>query len=399
MAIEKTKNGKYKVTVYMGVGASRFVATFDKKIDAIASESEARIRKEKGEAKAKSKDYTFEEVYKEWWDDHYLIYDGLENITLSRTKDLFRLHILPHLGKVKVKKITLKQLEKLQILWAFGDQKKNIKPYTNFKQCISYTNMVMKYALKHSYIHKNPLDLLDMPTNRKLEQEQAERREEQYYDVNLVQTIQTLIKADCCLQTYTLFTLLYSIGAGKGEVKPLIWKDIDFEKNEISLTHKLVKNEATKKFERVPGGKNKFRPRVIPITDSIVSLLKEWKKIQAVVLKQLNIEQTPEQFLFTYVNRYGEVNLPLHPDWLNDRLNKITEKYNLPSMNPHGLRHTFVSDLKNGGVPDWNIKPLVGHAPDSKETDTTYGHINKRGQKRNVEAIHSLENIRNESLE
>jgi len=174
-----------------------------------------------------------------------------------------------------------------------------------------------------------------------------------------------MIKAECCLQTYTIFTLMYYLGAGKGEVRPLVWGDISFEEKTIALTHKLIKNMKTKKFEHVQGGKNVYRPRIVPITDAVVTLLQDWKEIQAIMLELQGLEQTPEQFLFTYVNRQGEINLPIHPDWLNDRLKLVTAKYNLPNITPHGLRHTFVSDLLNEGVSEWNIKSLVGHAPDS----------------------------------
>jgi len=397
MAIKEMANGKFKVNVYMGADAPRFVDYADTKAEAQIIENEAKGRKLRGETKERKKDYTFEEVYKQWWENDYTVYGGLQGETLVNTEKIVRLHVLPHLGKKKIRKISLKDLEQLQILWAFGKPKEGIKPYVNFKICISYTRMIMKYAQKHGYIQINHFDLLERPVNRELNEARKQKRKEKYYSIELVETTQKLIKVECCFQTYTIFTLMYSLGAGKGEVRPLIWSDINFEEKTIALTHKLIKNMTTKKFERVEGGKNVYRPRVVPITNAVVDLLKEWKEIQALMLELQGIEQTPEQFLFTYTNQKGEINLPIHPDWLNDRLRLVTDKYNLPNITPHGLRHTFVSDLMNEGVSEWNIKSLVGHAPDSNMINEVYGHMTKRGQQENIKAVHTLEELRNDS--
>ena len=66
----------------------------------------------------------------------------------------------------------------------------------------------------------------------------------------------------------------------------------------------------------------------------------------------------------------------------------------IPNVTPHGLRHTFVSDLLNEGVNDWNIKALVGHAQTSNMIYEVYGHMTERGRKENIEAIHTLEDLR-----
>lgn len=72
----------------------------------------------------------------------------------------------------------------------------------------------------------------------------------------------------------------------------------------------------------------------------------------------------------------GEVNQPLHTDWLNNKLNQLEKKYGLPHIIPHGLRHTFVSELLNQGIDGLIIKSLVGHAETSNMIRNVYGHTN-----------------------
>ncbi|BDX49304.1 N-terminal phage integrase SAM-like domain-containing protein [Enterococcus faecalis] len=126
MAIQEMDNGKYKVNVYMGAGFSRFVSYADTKNEALIMEQEAKLQKLKGEVKKKKGDYTFEEVYKIWWQKKYIVTKHHEQSTLDRTESIFRLHILPYLGTKKIKAVSFDILESIQILWAFGDKEKKL---------------------------------------------------------------------------------------------------------------------------------------------------------------------------------------------------------------------------------------------------------------------------------
>lgn len=396
MAIKKMNNGKYKVNVYMGAGFSRFVAYADTKEEAMILEQEAKLQKLKGEFKKKKGDYTFKEVYEMWWKKKYIITKHHEQSTLDRTKSVFRLHILPYLGDKKIKHVSFDVLENLQILWAFGDEENKIKPYANFKVCVSYTKQVMRYALLKGYIATNPYELLEMPVNEALKRKKEQKRRKKYYSIEIVQESLQLMKKEHGFQNYVLLALTYYLGATKGEIYPLVWADIDFQKQRIALSHKLVKNKETGRYERVEGMKNGYRFRDVPINDTIANLLKEWQQKQSIELKQLGIKQTAQQFLFTYVNQKGDINQPLHTDWLNNKLNQLEKKYGLPHIIPHGLRHTFVSDLLNQGIDGLIIKSLVGHAETSNMIRDVYGHTNEQTK---IETIKRLEEYRQTNQE
>lgn len=385
-------NGKYKVNVYMGAGFSRFVAYADTKEEAMILEQEAKLQKLKGEFKKKKGDYTFKEVYEMWWKKKYIITKHHEQSTLDRTKSVFRLHILPYLGDKKIKHVSFDILENLQILWAFGDEENKIKPYANFKVCVSYTKQVMRYALLKGYIATNPYELLEMPVNESLKRKKEQKRRKKYYSIETVQESLQLMKKEHGFQNYVLLALAYYLGATKGEIYPLVWADIDFQKQRIAL----VKNKETGRYERVEGMKNGYRFRDVPSNDTIANLLKEWQQKQSIELKQLGIKQTAQQFLFTYVNQKGDINQPLHTDWLNNKLNQLEKKYGLPHIIPHGLRHTFVSDLLNQGIDGLIIKSLVGHAETSNMIRDVYRHTNEQTK---IETIKRLEEFRQANRE
>jgi protoheme ferro-lyase len=44
-------------------------------------------------------------------------------------------------------------------------------------------------------------------------------------------------------------------------------------------------------------------------------------------------------------------------------------------LNPHALRHNFVTIALRHGVPESSIKHQLGHAPDSRVMESTYAHL------------------------
>ncbi len=78
--------------------------------------------------------------------------------------------------------------------------------------------------------------------------------------------------------------------------------------------------------------------------------------MQAEQLLRLKIIQTSDQYLFTYSKPSGEVNCPVHADYLNCRINSIKRRHpELAHLSPHKLRHTYATIARQGGVNESNI--------------------------------------------
>lgn len=104
----------------------------------------------------------------------------------------------------------------------------------------------------------------------------------------------------------------------------------------------------------------------------------------------MNIEQTENQFFFSFTSPKHGVNQPLERDWLNRKVNKVEkveQVYNLPHVPPPGFRHTFISDSLNAGVNQFSLKGIVGHSPVSNVTEHNYGHVNAQAQKSVFETV------------
>ncbi|WP_258379237.1 tyrosine-type recombinase/integrase [Enterococcus plantarum] len=85
------------------------------------------------------------------------------------------------------------------------------------------------------------------------------------------------------------------------------------------------------------------------------------------------MKQTSDQFLFTYTDRKGNINVPVHIDYLNYRINSVKRRHqHLAHATPHKLRHTFSTLAYEGGASTEQISRALTHS----DTKTTEVYVN-----------------------
>ncbi|NQL66623.1 tyrosine-type recombinase/integrase [Streptococcus suis] len=82
--------------------------------------------------------------------------------------------------------------------------------------------------------------------------------------------------------------------------------------------------------------------------------------------------QTPEQYLFTYIDTKGNVNKPVHIDYLNYKMRSVENRHKLRHATPHMLRHTGATLAKQAGTSIEVISEALTHS----DTSTTKSYIN-----------------------
>ena len=79
----------------------------------------------------------------------------------------------------------------------------------------------------------------------------------------------------------------------------------------------------------------------------------------------------PEQFVFTYIDTRGNINKPLHADYLNNKMKSIRKRHKeLAHATPHKLRHTGATLAKQTGTSLEAISETLTHS--DKEITKTY---------------------------
>ena len=71
----------------------------------------------------------------------------------------------------------------------------------------------------------------------------------------------------------------------------------------------------------------------------------------------------PEQFVFTYIDTRGNINKPLHADYLNNKMKSIRKRHKeLAPATPHKLRLTGATLAKQAGISLEAISEALTHS-------------------------------------
>lgn len=384
MAIKKTKNGTYQLRLYipeevqskLGIGK-----LFEKRYKTRREAKEAKIKlsidienARLGKLNHKSiqkGDILFQDFYKNIWLEPYKAGQTTTTIkppskaTVFQTENIFRLHILPILGKFSIEHLNNNKQLILSILTPKANS------YANFKVIRSYVNSVFDWAEELEYIQSNKLrkTISRIKANKKILLKESKREEDLSLDKEelklWLQAFDTDLEEGLIdLKDYTLFYTTFFLSDRKSESYALQWKHVNFSTGEILI------EQALDRFGNVKSTKGN-KKTLFKAPTELMELLANWKVKQQEELKLFGLRQTQKQFVFTYNDRTNNINLPLHIDYLNYRMKSVRRRHpELAPASPHKLRHTGATLAKQAGVSLEAISEALTHS--NKEVTKTY---------------------------
>ncbi|EPC83694.1 phage integrase, partial [Lacticaseibacillus paracasei subsp. paracasei Lpp126] len=159
---------RYRVTVNAGIDQK----TGKRKnvVRSVKTEKEATLAAARLELQAaqgdlnnsKPHEYTFNEVYQEWWANYA---NTVRPSTAFKTERIFSNHILPAFGQYRVARITTRDIQKQVAKWFENTE-------VAYQQRFIYTNKLLNYAERVGYLDKNPAANVVLP--RKTDQVEKE---------------------------------------------------------------------------------------------------------------------------------------------------------------------------------------------------------------------------------
>lgn len=265
--------------------------------------------------------------------------------------------IYPALGDYKLAEITPMNI--MQYLLSL--QTEGLAHSTVIKH-YTILNLLFKMAYMTDVIPKNPMDKVQRPKPRKSE---VRRTEIEAY------TAQELAHILSCLQQEplkwrALITLMINTGIRRGECCGLQWKYVDFKHEEITIAHNLNYTPSRGIFLDTP---KSGKIRTIPVAPSVLELLRQWRKEQS--------RYAISNYVFTQDNSPE----PMHPQSPERYLQKFGERYGIPGLHPHKLRHSFASVAITNGADIASISEILGHS-DKSITLRMYTHADKESMSR-----------------
>lgn len=310
---------------------------------------------------------TFQALYDKWFTDYQ---QGVKESTWAKTGDVFRLHILPVLGTIQIKQLTVSKCQSVVYDW-FNN---GFKHYRRFR-----TNViaVLNYGIRMELITRNPMEKTNIPKRR---DSQPETTFDFYEKEELSQFLHAAYLYDS-MEPFTFFRLLSFTGMRKSEALALTWGDVNFTTNEVSINKTESKGAGGRLVIQTP--KTQTSSRTITVDVRTMQWLQKWRLNQTKLYFELGFNTRNDQQL-VFSNQYNELFQPSAPDHWN---RSICKAYNLRRIKIHAFRHTFCTLSFEAGATLNEVSKTLGHS-DLRITQQIYLHVTK---KQKLEAATKLE--------
>ena len=260
--------------------------------------------------------------------------------------------IYPVLGDMKLPEITPAQLTALLL-----DIQAEGKAHSTVIKVYTILHSFFKMAYMGDMIDRNPMDKVERPKPRK---------DEIKVDGPLAYTSAEVKKIMSCLdheplKWQALVHLLIDTGIRRGECCALRWKNIDFKTGAITITGNLCYTKQKGVYLDTP--KNGHTRTVYAGMDTIS------------LLRKLRAEQAAKA-ISAYVFTQETSAEPMHPQSPTRYLKRFSQRYGIPDLHPHKLRHTFASIAITNGADVASVSEALGHS-DKAVTLRMYTHADQ----------------------
>jgi integrase len=277
-----------------------------------------------------------------------------EPTTYVAYEPLVRLYIIPGLGKKRLDKLTVRDvqawLNTLPTLCTCCDQKKDHKRPEAKRRCCAigkcckgyparYTiigirrtlQAALGHAIREELISKNVVALTTLPSASKTKK----KRQQVVWSVDEARRFLEHVQDD---PLYAAYVLILVLGLRRGEVLGLAWDCVDLATDEIHIARQLTR----------VGGQLLHRDKTktddssasLPLLGLCISALKQRRELQDQAREKAGTKWKDSDLVFT--TRYGT---PIEPRNLNRAFEARCKNAAVPRIRVHDTRHTCASLL------------------------------------------------------
>jgi integrase len=287
----------------------------------------------------------------------YLVDDWLPSIsptvrpaTLHSYQRNLEHHVIAHIGGVRLTRLDPVGLNRLYaLLLAEGrrDRPGGLSPRT-----VRYVHTIIHRALKDAVrwgrLVRNVADAADPP------RASASRRREVHAWSR--ETLTEFLDRSHGYgdRYYPLWVTLATTGARRGEILGLRWSDVDLDRGRAAIRQTVI---AVKHEVRFGSPKTAKGRRSISLDERTVKVLREWRRHQLEEKMLLGPGYDDHDLLFPKVT--GQ---PAHPERVSREFDRRVERWKLPKLTLHGLRHTWATLALASGVHPKVVQERLGHS-------------------------------------
>jgi len=260
-----------------------------------------------------------------------------------------RLHIGPHVGRKKLRALTVRDVRLMcQHLAAGGMQRRGVQ----FAHAVLRAGL--QNAMRDELLTRNVAKLVQIPApeyvvGQGLKPEEAKK----------------LLAAAKSERLCALYVLALYLGLRRGELLGLQWQHVDLEAETLQVVQALQRVDGQLQL-KMP--KTRSSRRTIPLPTPVVEALRAHKVAQG--KERLAAGADWQDTGMVFASRAGT---PMEPDNLRRSWYRIREVLPEPRPRFHDLRHTCVTLLLTEGVAPHIVQEIVGHSA-IDVTMTIYAH-------------------------
>lgn len=307
---------------------------------------------------------TINRYYEEWIERKR---DSVKGYSLCTYKNCFKNHILPHLGKKKIRDLGRRDIIAFQSKIAETLSAKTSKYVVNIL-CIMLSD-----AVKDDIIVKNPAaGIPSIKSDRPKASETIHRAltvEEQAAFMDEMRNE----------YYYTFVAIMLSTGMRCGEVAGLQWNDIDHKNNVIHVRRTTTMTEDGK-LQTGTTTKTPTGVRDIPITANVRTILAEQRKLSKIL---------PMPCSAVFQTEYGKA---VRSTIVNKAISRVLDRLDskgvhIEHFSSHALRDTFATRYIEGGGNMQTLKTILGHTSLAMTADL-YSHVLPNTKQEEMNSIH-----------
>lgn len=306
---------------------------------------------------------TLDEWFEEWFDTVQA--KKVKDTSIRPMKNSYKRNFGFYVGKMK-----LKDIKPMDLQGAINALQKKGKINTNTRDALGRLSKCLAYAVANGLIDRNPCLLVEVPWENKASKEEiALTKEEQ----------NRFLQAAEDSWYKEMFFFMFLTGVRVGEVGGLRWRDIDFERETITINHSMhISYDDGKKTMKLTTPKTVNSIRVIPFIGEMREILESQKKKQKKAKKEYGRNRWRssgelEDLVFTttlgspcvrYIvqKEIDKIRKQIDMEEAAKAIREKKEPVKFRYFHPHTIRHTFATRCFENGVEPKVAQKLMGHS-------------------------------------
>lgn len=273
----------------------------------------------------------------------------------------YQIHMLDRFGNFDISKLTTAEMQKI------ADDMSTEFSRATISNMLVFMRMVLRNAMRNGIIPERSFDQIRIsaPKSRRLR--------------NCLNDDEFAALSDYCVKNpknrgsvACLLGLL--AGLRIGEIAALRWDDINFRRNRIHIcrTRQRIYRSGGRSELHDGSPKSETSDRVIPMASKLRTALEIVRSARPV-----------DEYVASTLKRGTE------PRQIRIHMAQTMESAGIEPINPHGLRHSFISMAIGAGGSIKAVSEMAGHA-DAKITLDIYTHATEKSKEAAITALETL---------